>query len=154
MKTRHKGIDEADRRILFELKKDCRRSYRVLASAIGMSPAALIERMKRLEKEGAVRGYTADFDYLALGFEFMAVVNTSISGRDLLAVERKIAQIPRVAAVWDSTGEYDAIAVVMCKTRSELSATVKKILGTEGVKKTNTNIVLNVVKRLTDFNEV
>jgi len=154
METRQLEIDETDRRILSELKKDCRRSYRELALEIGMSPAALIERMRRLERGGAVVGYSADFDYLKLGFEFMAIVEISISGRDLLGVEKRIAQIPRVAAVWDTTGEYDAVAVLICKNRSELSATIKKILAMESVEKTNTNIVLNVVKRLTDFSEV
>ncbi len=154
MKTEHAGIDEADRRILLELKRNCRRSFRELAAETGMSPAALIERTKRLERAGMITGYSANYDYLKLGFEFMAVVEISISGRDLLGVEKKIAQMPRVAAVWDTTGEYDAIAVLMCKNRAELSATVKRVLATEGVEKTNTNIVLNVVKRLTDFGEV
>jgi DNA-binding Lrp family transcriptional regulator len=154
MKGKQMGIDETDQRILLELKRNCRRSYRELSASTGMSPAALIERIRRLEKDGAITGYSASFDYLKLGFEFMAVVEISISGRDLLGVERRIAQMPRVAAVWDTTGEYDAIAVLMCKNRSELSATVKRILAIENVEKTNTNIVLNVVKRLTDFGEV
>jgi len=154
MKGKHVGMDETDRRILSELKKNCRRSYRELAAATGMSPAALIERTKRLEKGGAITGYSANFDYLKLGFEFMAIVEISISGRDLLGVERRIAQMPRVAAIWDTTGDYDALAVLMCKSRGELSATIKKILATEGVESTTSNIVLNVVSRLTEFDGV
>jgi DNA-binding Lrp family transcriptional regulator len=119
-----------------------------------MSPAALIERVKYLEREGYITGYGARIDYVKLGFEFMAVVEISMSGKDLIAVEEKIAQFPGVAAVWDSTGEYDAIAILMCKSRSQLSSLVKKIIGVKGVEKTNTNMVLNVVKRLTEFDEV
>jgi len=149
-----KQMDSSDKRILVELRKNCRRSYREIASALGMSPATLIERMRRLEKDGVILGYVPNFDYSKLGFEYMALVEIHISARDLLAIEKKIAQMPHVAAVWDTTGEYDALAVLMCKTRGELSDTAKKILALEGVERTNTNVVLNVVSRLTEFDEV
>jgi DNA-binding Lrp family transcriptional regulator len=119
-----------------------------------MSPAAIIDRVRALEKTGYITGYGCRVDYLRLGFEFMAIVEISIAGRDLLGAERRIAQLPNVAAVWDTTGEYDAIAILMCRNREELSSTVKSILGLKDVEATNTNIVLNVVKRLTEFDEV
>ncbi|MEW6748317.1 MAG: Lrp/AsnC family transcriptional regulator [Candidatus Micrarchaeota archaeon] len=153
-KTEQMDLDETDRRILLELKADSRRSYRELAKAIGLSPAAVIERTRRLESAGVIRGYTANFDYSKLGFEFMAIVEVRISGDDLLTVEKRISQMPHVGAVWDTTGEYDALVILMCKSRSELSATVKKILAMEEVVRTNTNVVLNVVSRLTEFGEV
>ncbi|MFH0884617.1 MAG: Lrp/AsnC family transcriptional regulator [Candidatus Micrarchaeota archaeon] len=149
-----KQMDNADRRILIELRKNCRRSYREIASTLAMSPATLIERMRRLEGDGVILGYVPNFDYGKLGYEFMALVEIHISARDLLAIERKIAQMPHVAAVWDVTGEYDALAVLMCKTRGELSDTAKRILALEGVERTNTNVVLNVVSRLTEFDGV
>ena len=149
-----KDIDELDKRLLTGLMNDSKRSYRKIAKDIGMSPAAIIERIKSLEKSGYITGYGCRVDYQKLGFEFMSIVEISISGKDLLKIENLIAKIPHVAAVWDTTGEYDAIAIIMCKTRSELSNTVKKILGITGVEKTNTNMVLNVIKRLTEFEEV
>lgn len=153
MKSEHLEIDKTDQRILLELRQNCRRSYRELAASTGMSPAALIERMKKLEKEGIITGYSANFDYLALGFEFMGIVQISISG-DLLKAQEKISKLQGVAAVYDITGQYDAIAILMCKNRNELSALVKKILVIPGVEKTNTNIVLNVVKKLQEFEQI
>jgi DNA-binding Lrp family transcriptional regulator len=147
-------IDELDGRILQELVRDSRRSYRKLGKIVGLSPAALIERVKSLERRDYILGYGARMNYLKLGFEFMAMVEISMNGKDLIAIEQKISKMPHVAAVWDTTGEYDSLAIVMCKTRGELSATVKRILGVEGVRKTNTNMVLNVVSRLTEFEEV
>ena len=120
---------------------------------MGMSPAALIERMKRLESQGIVTGYSANFDYLKLGFDFMAVLQLSISG-DLLKIQEKLSKLQGVAAVYDTTGQYDSVAIVMCKSRQELSGLVKKILAIPGVDKTNTNIVLNVVKKLSEFSQV
>lgn len=150
MKSKHLGTDKTDQRILLELRQNCRRSYRELAASTGMSPAALIERIKRLENEGVITGYSANFDYLKLGFEFMAIVQISMSG-DLLKIQQKISRLGGVAAVYDTTGQYDAIAILMCKSRNELSGLVKKILGVPGVEKTNTNVVLNTVKKLQDF---
>ncbi len=148
-----KQLDSTDQRILQELKQNCRRSYRELAASTGISPATIIERIKRMEKEGVITGYSANFDYLKLGYEFMAIVQISIHG-DLLKIQEKIAKLKGVAAVYDTTGQYDSTAVLICKNRSELSALVKKILNIPGVEKTNTNMVLNVVKRIVDFAQV
>ncbi|MFH1393680.1 MAG: Lrp/AsnC family transcriptional regulator [Candidatus Micrarchaeota archaeon] len=153
MKTKHLGLDSTDRQILLELRRNCRRSYREIAASVGMSPAALIERMNRLEKGGIIAGYSANFDYLALGFDFMAVLQISISG-DILKVQEKIAKLQGVAAVYDTTGQYDSIAIVMCKSRQEFSALVKGILGIPGVDKTNTSVVLNVMKKMSEFSQV
>ncbi len=153
MKTKHMGADDTDRRILLELRQNCRRSYRELAASAGMSPAALIERIKRLESEGIITGYSANFDYQKLGFEFMAIVQISISG-DLLGIQQRISRLAGVAAVYDTTGQYDSMAMLICRNRSELSALVKKILAIPGVDKTNTNVVLNVVKKLEEFRQV
>ncbi len=151
MKSRH--LDDTDQRILAELRQNCRRSYRELAASAGISPATVIERIKRLEKEGVITGYSANFDFLKLGYEFMAVVQISIYG-DLLKVEQRMSRLKGVAAVYDTTGQYDAIAILMCRSRGGLSALVKKILAIPGVEKTNTNVVLNVMQRLSDFDPV
>ncbi len=139
--------------ILLEMKRNCRRSYRELAASIGLSPATLIERIKKLEKEGVITGYSANFNYLKLGFEFMAIVQISISG-DLLKVQQKISKLAGVAAIYDTTGQYDSTAILMCKSRNELSNLIKKILAIPGVEKTNTSIVLNVLRSMSDFGQV
>lgn len=154
MAKEEKKLDELDKRLLQELVRNSKRSYRTLAKDIGMSPAAIIDRVRALEEKGYITGYGCRLDYQKLGFEFMAIVEISMSGKNIIEVEKKITRISHVSAVWDTTGEYDAIAIVMCKSRSELSATVKKILSIDHVENTNTNIVLNVMKRLTEFDEV
>ncbi|MDD5340792.1 MAG: Lrp/AsnC family transcriptional regulator [Candidatus ainarchaeum sp.] len=154
MKKEARKPDELDLRILRELVRNSNRSYRTLAKDLGMSTTAIIDRIRELEGAGRIIGYGARLDYLQLGYEFMALVEINISGKRIIEVEQRIARLPRVAAVWDTTGEFDSLAVVMCKSRSELSATVKRMLSIDGVEKTNTNVVLNVVKRLTEFDGV
>ncbi len=154
MKKDPQELDEMDKRLLQELIKNSKRSYRKLAKELRVAPATVIDRVRALEKDGYITGYGSRLNYTKLGFEFMALAEISISGRDLLSVEDKISKLDNVAAVYDITGQYDAMAIIMCKTRAELSTTVKKILALPGVEKTNTNIVLNVLKRLTEFDKV
>ncbi len=147
-------IDDTDRRIIHELKLNCRRSARELASELGLSPSSLIERMKKLESGGVVTGYSANLDYIKLGYEFMALVQISISHGKLLDVQEKISRLPGVVSVYDVTGGHDSVAIVMCKNRADLSSLIKKILATQHVEKTNTSIILNVVKDQSQFSGV
>ncbi|VVC04961.1 putative HTH-type transcriptional regulator [Candidatus Burarchaeum australiense] len=148
------AIDETDREILGELRKNCRRSFRELSKVLDLSPATLIERVRRLEREGYITGYSANLDFLKLGHEFMGVVKITISHGALLDVQKKISRLPGVAAVYDVTGDYDSIAIVLCRSRAELSKLAKGILSIPHVEKTNTSMVLNVVKDFHEFNEI
>ncbi len=154
MKSKRLILDEMDKSILKELRLNCRRSYRELAKKINISPVSLIDRMKNLEKNGFVKGYVASLDFLKLGYEFMGLVQISIEPGKLLEAQEKIGKLRGVYAVYDVTGEYDSVAFVIARSRGEFSSLIKKILGTPYVKKTNTNVVLNVVKDPFIFNEI
>lgn len=151
MRNKHLILDYMDKQILKELQLNSRRSFRELSKQIKISPAALIERIKRLEREGYILGYSATINTLKLGYEFMAIINISIDGGALLEVQEKISRLEGVASVYDITGEYDSVAIVLCKTRAELSALIKKILKIQRVKKTNTHMVLKTVKEMYQF---
>ncbi len=152
MKNEH--LDSTDKEVLLALRTNCRRSYRELAKKINLSPATLIERMRRLEKNGLIKGYVASLDFLKLGYEFMGLVQISIEPGYLLEAQGKISKLRGVYSVYDVTGEYDSIAFVMAKNRNEFSALIKKILSIPHVKRTNTNVILNVVKDPFAFSEV
>jgi len=154
MTTKHLELDDLNKQILKELRENCRRSYRELAKALDLSPAALIERIKKIENSGYIINYSANLDFLKLGYEFMAIVQISISHGALLDVQEKISKLPGVAAVYDITGEYDSTAIVICKSRSELSALIKKLLRIPYVEKTNTSMVLNIIKDVHQFTGV
>ncbi|MDD5337016.1 MAG: Lrp/AsnC family transcriptional regulator [Candidatus ainarchaeum sp.] len=147
-------LDSTDRRILRELRMNCRRSARELASELKLSPSSLIERMKRMEEAGIIRGYSADLDFLKIGYEFQALVQISISQGKLLEVQEKVSKLPGVYAVYDVTGSQDSIAFLMCRNRVELSSLIKKILSIAHVEKTNTSIILNVLKDQNEFVDV
>ena len=73
----------------------------------------------------------------------------------MLDVEKKIAQNPNVFAVYDITGTYDAIILARFKKRAKLSEMIKnEIHASPFVERTNTHIILNVIKEKSSFTEL
>lgn len=143
-------LDELDERIIKEICTSSQGSYRQIAKRLGVHPTTLIQRVKNLEDKGIILGYRANVDYLELGYEFMALVHVYVED-DLLAVQRRMRDIENVVAIFDVTGECDSIAWVACKNREEFSGVIKQMLTIEGVKKTNTYVILNVIKDPYEF---
>lgn len=139
-------LDALDERILKELAQNARDSFREVAKRLTVSTSTVIARIKRLEAEGVVRGYSASFDYGKLGYDFEGLVEVTIKKGALLQVQKKIAQLPGVAAVYDTTGLSDSMVLVRTKNRGDFSRLVKTILAIEQVERTNTHVILNVVK--------
>ncbi len=149
-KRRDYAMDDLDRRIVLEMSMSSQGSFRQIAKRLGVHPTTLIQRVKSLEEHGVIRGYRAIIDYHKLGFEYMALVHIYVEG-DLIAIQESIRERESVVAVYDVTGECDSIALLACRDRDELSMVVKQMLGIPGVKKTNTYIILNVIKDPFDF---
>ena len=72
----------------------------------------------------------------------------------MLDVEKKIAEIPNIFGVYDITGTYDALILARFKTRENLSRMIKKIHTSPYVERTNTHIVLNVIKEESSFDKL
>lgn len=144
-----KEYDELDRRIIQLMCSSSQGSYRQLAKQLGVHPTTLIQRIKNLENKGIIKGYRAKIDYMAMGYDYTGLV--SVYSDNIADVELEIKKIPEVVAVYDVTGEADAIVLVTCLTRDDFSAAVKKINSIDGVRKTNTAVVLNVVKSENEF---
>ncbi|MDD5023452.1 MAG: Lrp/AsnC family transcriptional regulator [Candidatus ainarchaeum sp.] len=145
MKTDHMS-DEISSEIINELKKNSRISYRKLASKLGVSTVTVIDRIKKLEKEKIITGYSVITDPIKFGYEFMGIVQITISRGSLLETQKKISSFSGVIGVYDVTGQYDSFVIVMCKNRGEFSNLIKKILHLPNVERTNTSVVLNVLK--------
>ena len=143
-------FDELDRRIVQLMCNSSQGSYRQIAKQLGVHPTTLIQRVKNLEKKGVINGYRAKVDYMRLGFDYMGIIKVYVD-KNMLDVQEKIKSIPQVLAVFDVTGECDSIVWIACRDRDEFSNIVKSILTIEGVQKTNTSVVLNIMKDPADF---
>ena len=136
-------IDDVDRKILSELLRDCRRSYRSLARRAGVSVGTILSRIRKLENAGVIRGYSALLDHEKLGYQLTVVAEITVLKGKLLEMEEAIGKLPNTCAVYDVTGLTDALVIAKFHTREELSKFTKNLLGMPFVDRTNTHVVLH-----------
>jgi len=141
-----KDLDQTDVKILENLLDDARASNRQIARRIGVSVGTVIAKTRRMEENGIIKGYSAILDHEKLGYELTVVTEITVSKGKLVEMERAIGKIPNVCAVYDVTGDIDAIAVAKFKNRGELSEFTKGLLAMPFIERTNTHVVLTTVK--------
>jgi DNA-binding Lrp family transcriptional regulator len=139
-------LDDLYRRILKELLRDSRRSYRELARRLNVAVTTIINRIQRMEESGIITGYPISVDYEKLGYELTVLTEISVSKGKLLEMEKEIAKMPCVCAVYDVTGVADGMVIAKFKTRKELSDFTKGLLSMPFIERTNTHVVLTTVK--------
>ncbi|HDJ26135.1 MAG TPA: Lrp/AsnC family transcriptional regulator [Candidatus Bathyarchaeota archaeon] len=140
------AVDELDKRILSVLLEDGRASCREMARILGVSPATVAKRLKKLESSGLIKGYTALLNHEKLGYDITVITAITVSGGKLLEVEREIAKLPGVCAVYDVTGPVDVMVVAKFRSRQELSRFTKSLLAMPHVERTCTYVVLTTIK--------
>ncbi len=139
-------LTETDVKILKALIEDARFSSRQIAKNVGVSVGTVLSRIKKMEDEGLLKGYSVIIDHEKLGFQLTVVTEISVSKGKLVETENEIAKIPNVCGVYDVTGSTDAIIVAKFKNREDLSNFTKKLLTLPYIERTNTHIVLTTVK--------
>ena len=139
-------LDDVDTRILDVLIADSRLSSRQIARKCDVSIGTVLSRVKKMEAEGIIKGYTVLLDQEKLGYELTVVTEITVSKGRLLEMENEIARIPNVCCVYDLTGMSDAAIIAKFKTREDLSRFTKKLLSLPFIERTNTHVVLTTVK--------
>jgi Lrp/AsnC family leucine-responsive transcriptional regulator len=139
-------LDDLDRTILKELMTDARQSFRDLSKKTQTSVVTVSQRVKKLEKAGVIKGYSAQVSQESLGYEITTVTEVTVSKGKVLEVEKEISKLPHVCAVYDVTGIEDSMVIAKIRNRSELSDFTKAVLAIPHVERTNTHVVLNTPK--------
>jgi DNA-binding Lrp family transcriptional regulator len=139
-------VDELETKVIRALNQNSRKSFREIAKEIGTSAPVVINKIKKLEEAGAIKGYIPILDPEYFGYTLMAVVALRISHGKLIEAQERIAEDPHVMAIYDVTGDWDAIVIAHFKSREDLNIFIKGILAQKYVDRTVTHIVLNVVK--------
>ncbi|MFP3133085.1 MAG: Lrp/AsnC family transcriptional regulator [Nitrososphaeria archaeon] len=139
-------IDDTDVKILGMLCRNAKTPVRDIAKAVGVSIGTVHNKIKRLEKEGYIRSYTANVDWNKLGYSITAIIEVVVSGGKLVEIEKKVSEFSNVLSVYDVTGESDVIILARFKSHEELSAFTKSLLSIQNVDRTNTHIVLTIIK--------
>jgi len=139
-------LDELDLKILRLLVEDARRSSKDIAEKLGVATGTVYNRIKRLTEEGVIKGYIPIIDASKLGFELTALVLIQADGKFLVDVENEISKVEGVVCVYDITGDFDAAIIARFKDRASMNKFIKSLIAIPHIKRTVTNVVLNIVK--------
>lgn len=140
------GLDEIDERILKNLLVDARQSARQLALKLGISTVTVLSRIKKLEKEKIIKGYTTVIDHEKIGYSLTAIIEIMAKNDKIVGIEEAISKFENVCGVYDITGSTDTIIIAKFKERNELSKFVKALAVIPNVENTITHVVLNTAK--------
>jgi len=139
-------LDEIDIKIIGLLQEDSRLSFNRIAKELGISVGTAYNRIRGLEEKGVLKGYTAIIDPVKVGYQLTAIILIQAEGKHLLEVESEIARMDNAISVYDITGEFDVAVIARFKDRFDMNKFIKALLKMPYVKRTVTNVVLNVVK--------
>ncbi|MGA1792336.1 MAG: Lrp/AsnC family transcriptional regulator [Thermoplasmatota archaeon] len=139
-------MDRTDLEIIAHLQRHGRDSYREIAKTLGIAPATVMKRVKELETDGVIKGYTVEVDYDRLGFEIHVIIDVRVAKGKLQQIEKKIAKDPNVMMVFDNTGPFDATVVARFRNRGGLDRFIKRLQTYDFVERTETKLILNTIK--------
>jgi len=137
-------MDATDRKILSLLMEDGRSTYEQIAGRVKLSAPSVKRRVDRLRASGALHGFTALVDYVALGWNTEALVELFYRpGTTLREVTRTLSEHPEVVEAWSVTGEADAIARVRTTDNADLERLIIDLQRNGLVERTRSQVVLS-----------
>ena len=146
MRTTPPSIDDVSKAIIELLQKDGRRSYAEIGKAVGLSEAAVRQRVQRLTESGVMQ-IVAVTDPLQLGFFRQAMIGIKVSG-DTRVVAEALGAIPAVDYVVLTAGTFDILAEVVCENDDDLISLLNsEIRVLDGVASTETFVYLKLHKQ-------
>ena len=139
-------LDEMSKSIIEKLQQDGRRSYAAIGKSVGLSEAAVRQRVQRLIDAGVMQ-IVAVTDPMQLGFSRQAMIGVRCQG-DATKVAERLGALDAVDYVVLTAGTYDAIVEVVCADDAELLELLNtEIRAVPGVTSTETLVYLKLVKQ-------
>jgi DNA-binding Lrp family transcriptional regulator len=135
--------DDADLRLIAELRRDGRASLSDLAGRLGMGRATVRARLERLVAKGEIAGFTVVTKGEGGAAPVRALMLIGIEGRGAERIMARLSGFPQVQAVHSTTGRWDLIAELGAQTLAELDDTIFRIREIEGVMTSETNILMS-----------
>jgi Lrp/AsnC family leucine-responsive transcriptional regulator len=143
------SLDSVDLHILQELQVDADRSNVDLAKTVGLSPAATLNRVRRLKESGIVRSIAARLDSTAAGFPLQVYVEIALARHDDTAHRRfaeAVRAMPEVISADWVTGATDAMLLVVAREVSELQRVLVRLSTRGGASRVTTLLRLEELK--------
>ena len=139
-------LDDVAKAIIEHLQEDGRQSYATIAKSVGLSEAAVRQRVQRLLDSGVMQ-IVAVTDPLQVGFHRQAMIGIRVDG-DLLPVGDALTAMSEVSYVVTTAGSFDLLAEVVCEDDAELlDLLTRRIRTLPGVQSTETFVYLKLNKQ-------
>ncbi len=143
-------LDSTSKAIIEQLQRDGRRSYAEIGKAVGLSEAAVRQRVQKLTDTGVMQ-IVAVTDPMRLGFSRQAMLGIRVSG-DTRVVADQLAAMPEISYVVLSAGSFDILVEVVCEDDDGLIELLnEKIRSVQGVASTETFVYLQLTKQKYDW---
>jgi Lrp/AsnC family transcriptional regulator, regulator for asnA, asnC and gidA len=139
------SVDEIDRAIIEQLQQDGRMPYTKLSAAVGLSEAAVRQRLQRLVDTGVVQ-IVAVTDPLSLGMRRMALIGIRCEGDTGVAAER-LGELGEVEYVVITAGSFDILAEVVVTDDDRFLELVNRIRRIKGVRSTESFVYFRIAKQ-------
>tara|TARA_B110001452_G_scaffold264220_1_gene266878 strand:+ start:1625 stop:2077 length:453 start_codon:yes stop_codon:yes gene_type:complete len=140
------ALDSTDRAIIEALYEDARLSQRQLAQKVGVAQGTITNRLRKLEANGSIQGYTAILGAEQVGWGMTVMAGLCIEKGMIMDVQNQISNDYRVFSVYDVTGDWDSMVLARVKDREDLDDLTKAVFTLEGITRSFTHVVLNTVK--------
>lgn len=139
------NIDDIGWLILEVLQRNARASYREIAEEVGLTPPAVAERIRRMERAGVIRGYSVKLDYEMLGLPLLATIR--VTARDEAAIDavaELTRELPEIIACHRVTGAESHLIEAAVTSPGHLEELISRLVGSGAG--TLTNIVTSSPK--------
>ena len=144
------ALDATSKKIIEQLQLDGRKSYAEIAKVVGLSEAAVRQRVQKLTDAGITQ-IVAVTDPMKLGFERLAMIGIRVSG-DTRLVANRLADMTEVSYLVHTAGSFDIMIEVVCEDDSDLIEVLNgRIRSIEGVAATETFMYLEIKKQKYDW---
>jgi len=148
--SRQGQLDLASKRIIEQLQENGRRSYAEIGKAVGLSEAAVRQRVQRLTESGVVQ-IVAVTDPIQVGFHRQAMVGLRVSG-DSRAVAAELEKDPLIDYVVLTAGSFDILIEVVCESDADLIDLLNsRVRSLPGVVSSETFVYLELRKQSYDW---
>ena len=135
-------FDLTDRKIISILQKDGRITMKHLGELINMSTPSTIDRVRRLEEAGVIKGYAAVLDYIALGYDMHIYIFVEVNQNKRPGLLEYIAKNQLIAGAHGVAGSKDMVLDVYCRT-SEFNKLVDEL---RSFGETESNMIMEFIK--------
>ncbi|WP_240725101.1 Lrp/AsnC family transcriptional regulator [Mangrovimicrobium sediminis] len=135
-------ITQSDRRLIRALQRDARKSVSELARELGLSRTTVQKRLARLEEVGVIAGYQVRLGEGYRASTFQAYVNLVVDPHLSAQVATALGHMAEVEALFTVAGKIDLVALVRVSTPGELDVALDRIGQLDGVRDTDSAIVL------------